>query len=250
MTAEKKIVLITGSDKGIGFETAKELGEKGFYVILNARNQEKGEKAVSKLRKIDVSCDLTLFDVTKPEEILGAEKIFNSKYSHLDVLINNAGVAFDNHQKPSKLPVNDIRDEFEVNFFGMISVTQIFLNLLKQADHAKIINISSNMGSLGLATDPHSQFYNVNSLGYQASKASVNFATICFSKELINDGITVNSVNPGWTATEFGGRNLNQPVPDGMQTVKQAAAQIVKIASDSQNSLNCTFTENAGKLPW
>ncbi len=106
------------------------------------------------------------------------------------------------------------------------------------------------MGSLDLASDPNSKFYNVSSLGYQSSKAAVNFATITFAKELADTNITVNSVNPGWTATAFGGRDTKQPVPDGMQTVQEGARQIVKLASDPRNDLNGTFTENDGSLPW
>ncbi|EHO50325.1 oxidoreductase, short chain dehydrogenase/reductase family protein [Lentilactobacillus kisonensis F0435] len=244
------LTLITGADKGIGFETATKLGEAGQHVLLGARNAEKGQRAVDRLRSQGFVVDLVVVDVTDKQGIDQAATKIDDEFGHLDILINNAGIALDNHEKASKLSTAIMRKEFDVNFFGLIDVIQAFLPLLQKAKSAKIINLSSNMGSLGLATDPQSQFYNVNSLGYQASKAAVNFATICFAKELAGTNVTVNSVNPGWTATGFGGRNLNEPTPAGMQTPAEGAEQIVKLATDSKNVMTGTFTESGGTLPW
>ncbi|PIO84154.1 carbonyl reductase [Loigolactobacillus backii] len=247
---QETITLITGADKGVGFETAKELGQKGQRVIVGSRNVERGHDAIGQLAAAGVKADLVQLDVTDKASIKAAADTIEQEYGYLSILINNAGIAADHHQPASELPTDDIRKDFDVNFFGLIDVTQTMLPLLKKAPSAKIINISSNMGSLGLATDPDSRFFKVSSMGYQASKAAVNFVTISLSKELRDENISVNSVNPGWTATEFGGRPLDSPKIPGMQSVEEGAARIVAIASDPDNSTTGTFTENAGTLPW
>lgn len=244
------VTLITGADKGIGFQTATELGQRGQVIIIGARNAQKGQAAVDRLKNNGIEASFVQLDVTSQSEITQAAVTINDRYGYLSVLINNAGVAMDNHQAASDMPTAIMRKDFDVNFFGLVDVTQAMLPLLKKADSARIINVSSNMGSLTMASDPESQFYGVNSLGYQASKAAVNFATISFSKELIDTHITVNSVNPGWTATEFGGRPSDAPTPAGMQSVAEGAAQIIKAASDPEFTQNSSFTENDGPLPW
>lgn len=251
MTDKRPILtLITGADRGIGFETAMSLAKKGQHILLGSRNMARGKKAVDKIRQAGYDAELLILDVTDQTDIDRNKLIVNEKFGYLDTLINNAGIALDNHEDAVTLSTNVIRKEFDVNFFGTVSMIQAFIPLLKRAKSGKIINVSSNMGSLKLASDPNSKFYNVSSLGYQSSKAAVNFATITFAKELADTNITVNSVNPGWTATAFGGRDTKQPVPDGMQTVQEGARQIVKLASDPRNDLNGTFTENDGSLPW
>jgi NAD(P)-dependent dehydrogenase (short-subunit alcohol dehydrogenase family) len=245
------ITLITGADKGIGFETAQALGQKGQHVLIGARNQARGEKAVKQLEAAGVKADFIQLDVTDKAQIKAAADKIKTDYGYLSILINNAGIAMDHHQPASQLSTDTIRQDFDVNYFGLIDVTQAMIPLLKVGKPAKIVNVASNMGSMGLASDPNSRFYKVNSLGYQSSKASVNFATIIFSKELAADDITVNSVNPGWTATGFGGRPEDAPAPAGMQDVATGAAQIIKMASLPQGDKTTgTFTENAGTLPW
>jgi len=251
--AEKKTVLtlITGADKGIGFATAQALGKKGQHILIGSRNQERGEKAVEQLNAAGIKADFIQLDVTDKAQITAAADKINADYGYLNILINNAGIALDHHQPASKLSTDTIRQDFDVNYFGLIDVTQAMIPLLKAGKPAKIINVSSNMGSMGLASDPSSRFYKVNSLGYQSSKASVNFATIIFSKELATDDITVNSVNPGWTATGFGGRPEDAPAPAGMQDIATGAAQIIKMASlPMDDKTTGTFTENDGTLPW
>lgn len=252
MTDKKAVItLITGADKGIGFETAQALGKKGQHVLIGARNQERGEKAVKQLKAAGIKADFVQLDVTKKEQIKAAAKQIQADYGYLSILINNAGIAMDHHEPASQLSTDMIRQDFDVNYFGLIDVTQAMIPLLKAGKPAKIINLSSNMGSMGLASDPNSRFYKVNSLGYQSSKAAVNFATIIFSKELAADGITVNSVNPGWTATGFGGRPEDAPKLEGMQDVATGAAQVIKMASlPLDDKTTGTFTENAGTLPW
>lgn len=249
MTTKPTITLITGANKGIGFETAKALADAGHHVLIGARNADTGKAAAAAIVEAGGQADFVQLDVTNQQQIDDAASYIREHYGYLNVLINNAGMTADSHQPASTMPIDVMRQDFDVNFFGLVAVTQAMLPLLKAADGARIINLSSNMGSLGLASDPQSRFYAVNSLGYQASKAAVNFATISFSKELADDGITVNSVNPGWTATAFGGRRLDQPVPDGMQSPAAGAAQVIKMALTDDPTTG-TFTETAGPLPW
>ncbi|MFL2028248.1 SDR family NAD(P)-dependent oxidoreductase [Loigolactobacillus zhaoyuanensis] len=252
MTETKAVItLITGADKGIGFATAQALGKKGQQILVGARDQQRGEQAVARLKTAGVAATFIQLDVTDKAQIKAAVARIKVDYGYLSILINNAGIALGSHLPASQMSTDTMRQEFDVNFFGLVDVTQAMIPLLKAGQPAKIINVSSNMGSLGLASDPNSRFYKVSSLGYQATKASVDFATILLSKELVTEGITVNSVNPGWTATNFGGRPSDAPKPAGMQDVVTGAAQIVKMASlpldDPQTG---TFTENEGTLPW
>lgn len=249
MSEAKIISLITGADKGIGFATAKALAAAGHHVLVGARNRSRGEAAASVLRDAGGAADFIQLDVTVPSQIAAAAEQITSDFGYLSVLINNAGIAVDAHQAPSKLSLDRIRQDFEVNFFGLIQVTQAMVPLLRAGKPAKIVNVTSNMGSLGLATDPDSRFFQVSSLGYQASKAAANFATVDFAKELEDDHITVNSVNPGWTATGFGGRDESQPPIPGMQSIDAGAAQVIKMATTSSKATG-TFTETAGPLPW
>lgn len=245
-----RLTLITGADKGIGFETAMALAKLGQHILLGSRDRDRGQEVVNRIKNAGYHADLLVLDVTNQADIQRAKKIVTESNGYLDILINNAGIALDNHEDAATLSIDTIRKEFDVNFFGAVSMIQAFIPLLKKSKSGKIINVSSNMGSLGLASDPHSKFYNISSLGYQSSKAAVNFATITFAKELADTNITVNSVNPGWTATSFGGRDTNQPAPAGMQSVQEGAQPIIKLASDARNELNGTFTENDGSLPW
>lgn len=246
----ERLTLITGADKGIGFQTASALVQRGQHVLIGARSLAKATAAKDQIAKQGGKVDVVLLDVTDSATIEKAAHQVADQFRWLDTLINNAGIALDNHEPASKLSTDLMRREFDVNFFGAVQMIQAFLPLLRRSNQAQIINVSSNMGSLGLAADPKSRFYAVNSLGYQASKAALNFATISLAKELRSAGILVNSVNPGWTATEFGGRDLSQPTPQGMQTVEKGAKQIIKLAADWDDTRNMTFTEDGGTLPW
>lgn len=246
MMTTTRITLITGADQGIGYATAQALCAADQTVLVGARDQQRGEAAVAKLGP---NAHFIQLDVTKEDQVAQAAAKINTTFGHLDTLINNAGVALDAHQAADTLPLSTIRADFEVNFFALVSVTQAMIPLLRASQHGKLINVSSNMGSLGLASDPASPFYHASSLGYQSSKAAVNMATINFAKALAGDDIGVYAVNPGWTATGFGGRDVNSPAPSGMQSIETGAAQIVHLAT-TDDTPTMSFTENAGSLPW
>ncbi|AMV60389.1 short-chain dehydrogenase/reductase SDR [Pediococcus damnosus] len=249
--AEKEIItLITGANKGIGFATAEGLGKLGQHILVGARDAKRGQNAVEKLQAEGYKATFIQLDVTNKAQIQNAADEIKQKFGYLSVLVNNAGITLGHHTKASEMSTDEIRKIFDVNFFGLLDVTQAMVPLLKKGRPAKIVNVSSDMGSLGLATDPQSRFYRISSVGYQASKAAANFATIDFSKELSASDIIVNAVNPGATNTEFGGRPKGLKIP-GMNSVEAGAAQIVKMASlPFDEKVTGTFTENVGTLPW
>lgn len=248
--AQKVVTLITGAEKGLGLLAAKALSKEGQAIIIGALDEAAAKQAVTEITADGGEASYVNLDVTNHDQVKKASQYVADKYGYLTILINNAGIVTDGPHSPVDIPMDALRKEFDVNFFGSVDVTQTMVPLLKKAENAQIINLSSNMGSLGLATDPSFPFYNFYSMGYGASKAAVNFETICFSKALKDDGIPVNSVNPGFSDTAFGGRNTNDPKPAGMQSAEEGAAQIIKMASHNPQTDNATFSENAGQLPW
>lgn len=241
------VTLVTGGNRGMGLELVKELSEAGQKVILGSRNLTKGQEAIEQLNNKEV--DLVQLDVTDDTSIQKAVAELEKKYSHLDILINNAGAVFDNRQKPSEINQTNLRADFDLNYFGTIAVTQAFLPLLKKAPQAKIINISSMMGSITNALDPNSEVYKASAVGYQSSKAALNMYTVQLAKEL-RTGITVNAVDPGMVATEFGGVTPEFAQSLGAKTPALGVARTIELASNFQNSDTGTFSNTKGKVAW
>lgn len=246
----EKITLITGADRGMGFELARQLGLAGQHILVGARKQNLGTQAVDQLTALGITATLIMIDVTDETSINEAMTMVKNNFGHLDILINNAGIALDSGYKTSELPLTIIRQDFDVNFFGLIAVTQAFMPLLKIAPSAKIINISSAVGSLTLASDPTTSIYQHNAMGYQASKAAVNMFTIDLANELSDSSVTVNAVNPGWVDTTFGGGG-------GHKTVAEGVARTVTMALAPTNTVNGifadsdgTYSNSEGIVPW
>lgn len=239
----KPLTLITGADQGMGFEIAKELGQAGHHILLGSRNKDRGITAVNTLQQEGITANLILLDVADETSIIAAQQAITSDFGKLDNLINNAGITLDNWEKPSTLAIEKIRGDFDVNFFGLVSVTQHMLPLLSKSTSSKIINISSAVGSLTVASDPTSSVYKHFSFGYQASKAAVNMFTIDLANELKDTQITVNSVNPGWVATD-------SDVGGGPKTIKEGVARTVELALQPTNSISGTFSDTDGIVPW
>jgi len=239
----KKITLITGGNKGMGFEMARELGHAGQYILIGARNENLGTEAVSKLIAEGIECETIQIDVTDSNSIQKSAKYIKNKFGHLDILINNAGIALDNYQKPSTLSLEIIRKDFDVNFFGLIDITQNMIPLLRQAVSAKIINISSAVGSLTMASDSTTSIYQHSAVGYQSSKTAVNMFTVDLANELKTTNVTVNAVNPGWVNTTFAGGG-------GDKSVQEGIARTIELATAATNAINGTFSDINGIVPW
>ncbi|WP_156182249.1 SDR family oxidoreductase, partial [Paenibacillus algorifonticola] len=221
------IALITGANKGIGFETARKLGQQGFTILVGARNKERGEEAAARLQSEGIHAHFLELDATSQPSIDRAAKEMESSYGKLDILINNAGTTFGKLEEilvPSTTDTNALRDTFEINFFGMFAVTKAMLPLLRLAPEGRIVNLSSGLGSLAQQTDPEYEYYHHKILLYNASKTAVNSLTVHFAYELRDTAIKVNSADPGYTATDLNGFQ-------GTRSVEQAAAVVISLAT-------------------
>ena len=238
-----KNVLITGANKSIGFETARQLGQLGFRVWLGSREIERGRKAAEQLLAEGCNVQPLTIDVTDDHSVAMAVSRVHDADGRLDVLINNAGILGEQPTAPSLQSVSDMQAVYETNVFGPVRVTQAFLPLLKAAYHASIIMVSSGLGSLGWLSDPANEFYGVNILGYNSSKSALNAVTVSLAKELAVSGIKVNSADPGYTATDFNNHT-------GYRTVEQAAAGIVWLATQQSDGPTGGFYHDQNIVPW
>jgi NAD(P)-dependent dehydrogenase (short-subunit alcohol dehydrogenase family) len=252
MTDEKIITLVTGGNRGMGLEIVKELSQKGQTVIIGSRNLENGQKAATQLATEGIDADVIQLDVNDSQSVKQAAQTIADKYGYLTTLINNAGAVFDFRQKPSETKIDDIRKDLEVNFFGLIDVTQQMIPLLKKSSQAKIINISSMMGSKTEALNPDSEVYHAVAVGYQSSKAAANMFTVQLAKEFLRDDlpITVNAIDPGMVATEFGGATPEQAKSMGAQPIDFGVARTIELATDFDNKETGTFSNTHGKVLW
>lgn len=239
-----KIALITGANKGIGYEVARQLAERGVHVLVGARDKQRGEEAAENLQAQGAKATYLPLDVTDEVSIKNAAAYITTKFGKLDILVNNAGISGGNIAiPPSQTDIDTVRQVYETNVFGAASVTIAMIPLLRKAGHARIVNVSSSLGSISLALDPNDMFYGLNSLQYQSSKAALNAITIEFAKELNNDSIKVNAACPGFANTDFNGHQ-------GTKSVEQAATVIVNLATLGEDGPTATFQNEDGELPW
>jgi len=239
---QEQTVLITGANKGIGYEAARQLGQKGYYIYLGARQPAYGQQAVEKLQSEGIQAEYVQIDVTDVATIHSAAEQIRQRSGSLDVLINNAGIAAGSNA-PSEEAIEDIRKVYEVNVFGAIQVLQIMLPLIKEAPQGRIVNVSSGLGSLAFNSDPSHEHYEANSLSYNSSKTALNAVTVIFSKEYKETPIKINSVDPGYTATDLNGNS-------GPRTVEHAAQTVIGLALIDENGPTGQFYDENGPIPW
>ncbi|RWA73839.1 SDR family NAD(P)-dependent oxidoreductase [Mesorhizobium sp.] len=246
----RKNALVTGANKGIGLETARRLAALGFKVWLGARDAERGAAAAEALRGEGSDVEWLELDVTSDASVAAAAQTIAARVSSLDVLVNNAGIAPGYvdalgpdgryERPPSREDIADIRATYDVNVFGPVRVTQAFLPLLLASSGARVVMVSSYLGSIARAAG-ESQSPNV--MGYGSSKTALNAITVAFARELAPRGIMVNAAAPGYTATDLNGHK-------GHRTVQQAAEIVVRLATlDAGGPTGGYFDEN-GPLPW
>jgi NAD(P)-dependent dehydrogenase (short-subunit alcohol dehydrogenase family) len=244
-----KSALITGANRSIGLETAKQLSEKGLFVYIGSRDLAKGEEVVNQLIQNGFqNIKAIQIDVTDPKSVLAAKNIVEKEQGKLDLLINNAGVLGALPQEPSTNSIENIQQTFDTNFFGVITVTQTFLELLKKSDSPRISNITSGLGSLTLHSDPTWKYYAIKALSYVSSKAALNAFTVTLAYELRNLPFKVNAIDPGYTATDFNHFN-------GPGSVENAASFIVKHTLTDENAPTGKFFSNdiedeSEESPW
>ncbi|GAA0257237.1 SDR family NAD(P)-dependent oxidoreductase [Cryptosporangium japonicum] len=243
-----QIALITGSNKGIGYETARLLGSRGYTVLVAARDSSRGTSAASALGATFVP-----LDVTDDDSIQRAAAQVEADHGHLDVLINNAGLIGDHAEArglPSGTTREAVRQVFETNVFGVIAVTNAFLPLLRKAPTARIVNVSSEVGSISTVTDPANPLYQLVGIPYPTSKAALNMVTAMYAKEL--PGIDVFAANPGYCATDLNGHA-------GFRTAEQGASVVVSLATGETDATTGRLwgdlslvgsADTNGVIPW
>lgn len=213
------ITLITGGNKGIGFETARQLGKLGHTVLIGARDKSRGEQAVTALRAEKIDAHWIALEVTDGASIESARAAIEKQFGRLDVLINNAGwLDYATEHVASGVGQATLRKTFDINFFGLVAVTQALLPLIRKSAAGRIVNLTSILGSIAEHADPNSPIYNAKFLAYDASKAAVNMFTNHLAHELKGTPIKVNAAHPGWVKTDMGGPSAPMEIVDGAKT--------------------------------
>ena len=219
MSTSPRIALITGANKGLGFETARQLGKQGITVLIGARDAGRGAQAVATLSKEGITAHAIALEVTDAKSIAAAAAEVTKRFGKLDILINNAGVLdYANDTGPETTSVDTFRRVFEINLFGLVAVTQAFLPLVKKSDAGRIVNLSSILGSIGEHSDPNSQIFAWRLPAYDSSKAAVNMYTAELALALKGTAIKVNAAHPGWVKTDMGGEQAPMEIIDGVKT--------------------------------
>jgi NAD(P)-dependent dehydrogenase (short-subunit alcohol dehydrogenase family) len=246
------IALITGANKGIGLETARQFGACGFTVLAGARDEERGLAAEQDLRADGVDARFVSLDVTADASVREAADWIEREYGRLDILVNNAGIARGNPASETNL--DTMREVYEANVFGVIRVTNAMLPLLRRALAARIVNVSSEVGSISSMTDPASPLAQMPaSLAYPSSKAALNMITALYAKDLRDTPIKVNAANPGYTKTDLNRNSGFRSVTEGAE----ASVYLATLPADGPSGILWGHLWSAdgpadayGRLPW
>ncbi|SEW52921.1 SDR family oxidoreductase [Chitinophaga arvensicola] len=244
-----KFALVTGANKSIGFEVAQQLAQKGIYVYLGSRNLEHGIEAVDKLKAMGVNnVEVIQLDITNEESVANARKEIGGKTKVLDILINNAGMYGGHPQTALNATIDQFKAAYDTNVYGVVRVTQAFIDLMTESPEPRIVNVSSSQGSITLHSDPAYKYYDYKGAVYLSSKSALNMYTVVLAYELKNTRFKVNAICPGYTKTDFNGNR-------GTGTVKSAGNRIVKYALiDNDGPTGKFFSEEnnpeTGEIPW
>jgi NAD(P)-dependent dehydrogenase (short-subunit alcohol dehydrogenase family) len=243
----EKIALITGANRGLGFETARELGRKGVTIIIGARDPKAGEEAAATLAKEGIKAESIVLEISNADQRQQAVDFIQQKYGHLDILVNNAGVFLDDKgdgsNQTSRTSEDILRRTFETNFFATIFLTQALLPLLKKSEAGRIVNLSSILGSLTLHSDPGSPIAESKAFAYNASKTALNAFTVHLAHELKDTRIKVNSAHPGWVRTSMGG-------PEAPLSPEEGGKTSAILALLDENGATGGYFHMEDALPW
>jgi NAD(P)-dependent dehydrogenase (short-subunit alcohol dehydrogenase family) len=244
-----KSALVTGANKSIGFEVARQLAQKGIYVFLGSRDLKNGIDAVNKLMSEGLNnVEAIRLDVTNDESVKSAQLEIGKKTEVLDILINNAGIYGGYPQAALNATVDQFKAAYDANVYGIVRVTQAFMDLLKKSSEPRIVNVSSSQGSITLHSDPSYKYYDYKGAVYLSSKSAMNMYTVVLAYELKDTNFKINAVCPGYTKTDFNGHR-------GTGTVDDAAKRILKYALiDRDGPTGKFFSEEnnpmTGEIPW
>ncbi|MEZ2416328.1 SDR family oxidoreductase [Luteibacter sp. RCC_6_2] len=244
MNATQKVALVTGATRGIGQETVRQLAEAGVTTLLAGRDPARTQAAADKLKAEGLPVEPITLDVTNADTIQKAVAEVKARFGKLDILVNNAGIVVDDFAKaPSEQSLDAWRETFDTNLFAVVEVTKAFLPLLKAAPAARIVNVSSQLGSLTLHVDPTSPIYNFKVPAYDASKSALNSWTVHLAYELRDTPIKVNAVHPGYVQTDMNGGQGEIDVPTGAKS----SVGMALIGADGPTG---SFTYLGKTLPW
>jgi NAD(P)-dependent dehydrogenase (short-subunit alcohol dehydrogenase family) len=243
----KKVALITGANKGLGFETAKQLGKEGIAIIAASRNKERGEKAIAELKAAGIDAEYLQLDVDNAADIQQAYDYINNKYGKLDILVNNAGIMIEegdwSTNTAATIKEETLQQTFSTNFFNVVQLTNTLLPLIKKSEAGRIVNLSSILGSLNLHADESSPIYGSKLFAYNSSKTALNAYTVHLAAALKGTPIKVNSVHPGWVKTDMGSDAAPMEIPDGAKT----SVQLSLLGEDGPTGKYIHLGE---ELPW
>ena len=240
--SERTIALVTGANKGIGYEIAAGLGALGWSVGVGARDDGRREAAVAKLRAAGHDAFGVPLDVTGDASVAAAAGLIEERAGRLDVLVNNAGITGGRPQEPTAVDPATVRTVVETNVIGVIRVTNAMLPLLRRSASPRIVNMSSGVGSLTRQSDPHGETGPIG-VAYAPSKTFLNAVTVQYAKELRDTNILVNAACPGFTATDLNGFR-------GVRTPEQGAAVAIRLATLPDGGPTGGYFEDAGVIPW
>lgn len=239
-----KTVFITGANKGIGFEAAKQLAQLDYFVYIGSRNLDRGKQAKEELKSSGIdNIEVVEIDVTNFDSIKNARRNLQGKIPYLDVLVNNAGIRGEIPQLASQITIDNMRNIFETNYFGAIRVAQEFIPLLEESPTPVVVNVTSDLGSLTLRSDSTQKNYVLERAGYGPSKTALNAYTVALAAEFRDSNFKINCVNPGHTATDFNDYK-------GVKPVAQGAAVIVKYAVLDGDGPTGKYFSEEGETPW
>ena len=242
-----KVALVTGANKGIGFETAKQLAQQGVKVIATARNEAKGNAAVEELKQQGLDVEFLKLDVDNDADIDAAYNYINSKYGKLDILVNNAGVQIESSNWAENTSTNIeetvLRETLDTNFFSVVKLTGRLLPLIKKSNAGRIVNLSSILGSLTLHATPSSPIYDSKLFAYNASKTALNAYTVHIAHALKDTNVKVNAAHPGWVKTDMGTDAAPMNVTDGAKTS-------VELSLLNEDGPNGKYLHLGEELPW
>jgi NAD(P)-dependent dehydrogenase (short-subunit alcohol dehydrogenase family) len=251
-TTNSSVALVTGGNRGLGLQTARELGRQEVVVVLGVRDLWKAQHAVKALRDEGINPETIRLDVADASTYREAFEFLENGYGHLDILVNNAGVwleeppakvAQPGGNRTSTLPEEILRKTFETNFFGTIALTQQLLPLLRKSVGGRIVNVSSIQGSLTLQSDSSSPIYPYKVFAYDTAKAALNSFTIHLAHELKDTPIKVNSAHPAWVKTDMGGDDASLEISEGGKT----SAWLATLPADGPTG---GFFHMQERVPW
>lgn len=243
MTDTRRIALVTGANKGIGLEIARQLAQADIRVFMGARDPGRGREAAARLAAEGLAVEAIAIDLEDETTIADAATRLADEFGRLDILVNNAGIVDAADGPPSTAAIGAVRRLMETNFIGTLAVTRAMLPLLRKARAGRIVNLATTLGSLAINGDPTSPYYEARLIGYNASKAALNMLTVQLAAELKDTSIVVNSVAPGYVKTDLTGHN-------GFMTPEEGARLPVRYALLGDGAVSGRFVEPDGEAPW